>query len=232
MLWLGVLLLGFGFGLGLLVSWPSLSESAEATSDAGVEYDISGIGTCSGSRIQVDSLWLWTQSPTPLNVMHVAPSDFNDALNLFKGKNAVVWGGTVDLAGFTYDTVDGDTIVANEAVSTTGPTECHFTIDAIDTIIYADADSADNYYMYHQIAAQYQGTRYRILLFSNACYEGCKQGEQCLKGCSAAFPAIPIANRSAPWNTTCILGATCVKYSKCGCLDYPYGVTYIQYEFS
>jgi len=66
----------------------------------------------------------------PLNVTQVAPSDLNDTLRSFRGKNAVVWSGTVDLAGFTYDTVDGDTIVANEAVSTTGPTECHFTVDS------------------------------------------------------------------------------------------------------
>jgi len=121
-----VLLLVFGFGLGLLVGWPSLPRNAAET---GVEYDISGVAICDGNRLTVQKMWAWTQSPTPLNITQIAPSDFNIVLKSFEGKNAIAWSSTMDLAGFTYDRVDGDTIVMKEQMQTMGPTECHFTID-------------------------------------------------------------------------------------------------------
>jgi len=129
-----VLLLVFGFGLGLLVGWPSLPRKA---TEAGVGADISGVATCNGYRLTVTKMWLWTQSPTPLSTTQITSSDVNNVLKLFQGKNAIAWSSTMDLTGFTYDRVDGDTIVMNEMLSSE-PTECHFTIDEI----IADCTSA------------------------------------------------------------------------------------------
>jgi len=207
MLWLGVLLLlGFGFGLGFLVSWPSLSESAEATSDAGVEYDISGFGTCNGSRIQVDRLWLWTQSPTPLRIDEVGQIRIGDTLRSFKGKNAVVWGGTVDLAGFTYDTVDGDTIVANKAVSTTGPTECHFTIDALSV------------YYYIRQAGKYR----QDVDATPASSWPCITNSQYPGACNKMLGDKPLSDREKQYRTRCTRFESCMYFAACNCYDYPY----------
>jgi len=126
---LAIAVLIVGFGIGLLVSWrlPSPADGGAA----GVEYDISGVGTCSPDGIVVRKLWAWTQSPHALRVGRVESDDVPAQLERFRGKNAIVWSSTTSVTGFAYDRVDGSKIKTNGKLPMHTEEECHFTIDSV-----------------------------------------------------------------------------------------------------
>ena len=127
MLAVAVLIVGFGIGLLVSLRLPSPADGGAA----GVEYDISGVGTCSPDGIAVGKLWAWTQSPHALRVGRVEPDDVLAQLKRFRGKNAIVWSSTTSVTGFAYDRVDGRKIKTNEKLPMHTKEDCHFTIDSV-----------------------------------------------------------------------------------------------------
>ena len=93
-----------------------------------VEVDISGYGTCDGKAIHVANMSAWTQYPAPPEVVADPPLE---AVQLFVGRNSIVWGEGAGLRIFEVASVrkdDGIVVVADRDLHVQGP--CHFTLDA------------------------------------------------------------------------------------------------------
>lgn len=127
----------------------SLAAATQSTPSLG-GFDVSGVGICNGSTINVTKAWKWTQHPDPLRVILLDTIDYLDPsyFTLFKGRNSIVWKGE-DIVGFDVKSAEG-TVITVEKIQMPGSYlsdlpmqgdylsdlpmqgECHFTLDSTE----------------------------------------------------------------------------------------------------